>query len=53
MLQKEIGQMSEGSLRELFQKLLKAEETVRERARKFNYKGSGGREFQSKFKRSQ
>ena len=51
-LQKEVYQMSEGSLQELFQKLLKAEETVKERERRFNYKGSEGREFQSKFKRS-
>ena len=32
-LQKEVSQMSEGSLQELFQKLLKAEETVKERER--------------------
>ena len=30
-LQKEVGQMTEGSLQELFQKLLKAEETIKER----------------------
>ena len=30
-LQKEVGQMSEGSLQELFQKFWKTEETVKER----------------------
>ena len=35
-LQKEVGQMTEGSLPKTFQKLLKAEETVKEREREEN-----------------
>ena len=39
-LQKEVGQLTEGSLQELFQKLLKAEEIVRERERSSSLRGS-------------
>ena len=37
-LQKEVGPMTEGSLQELFQKLLKAEEVVKERERRSSHK---------------
>ena len=48
-LQKEVGQLTEGSLQELFQKLLKAEEIVRERERRSSsLRGSAIREFRNK-----
>ena len=48
-LQKEVGQLTEGSLQELFQKLLKAEEIVRERERRSSsLRGSATREFRNK-----
>ena len=48
-LQKEVGQLTERSLQELFQKLLKAEEIVRERERKSSsLRGSATREFRNK-----
>ena len=40
--------MTEGSLQELFQKLLKAEEIVRERERSSSLRGSATREFRNK-----
>ena len=48
-MQKEVGQLTEASLQELFQKLLKAEEIVKERERR-NYvsKSSASREFRPK-----
>ena len=46
-LQKEVSQMTEGSLQETFQKLLKAEESVKERERRINQKSSEGRQFQN------
>jgi len=49
-LQKEVGQMTKGSLQELFQKLLKAEEVVKERERRSSaHRGSATREFRNKF----
>jgi len=45
--------MTEGSLQETFQKLLKAEEIVKERERRINQKGSEGREFQNKYRKLQ
>ena len=50
-LQKEVGQLTEGSLQELFQKLLKAEEIVRERERErrsSSLRGSTTRKFRNK-----
>ena len=48
-LQKEFGQMTKGSLQELFQKLLKAEEVIKERERRNStYRGSGTSEFRNK-----
>ena len=48
-LQKEVGQLTEGSLQELFQKLLKAEEIVRERERRSSsLRGSATHEFRNK-----
>ena len=48
-LQKEVGQLTEGSLQELFQKLLKVEEIVRERERRSSsLRGSATREFRNK-----
>ena len=48
-LQKEVGQLTEGSLQELFQKLLKAEEIVKERERRNTFsRGSITREFRQK-----
>ena len=48
-LQKEVGQLTEGSLQELFQKLLKAEEIVKERERRNSVsKSSASREFRPK-----
>ena len=47
-LQKEVGQLTEGSLQELFQKLLKAEEIVGERERSSSLRGSATREFRNK-----
>ena len=48
-LQKEVGQLTEGSLQELFQKLLKAEEIVKERERRNTFsRGSTTREFRQK-----
>ena len=48
-LQKEVGQMTEGSLQELFQKLLKAEEVVMERERRSSHRGSVSREFRGRY----
>ena len=48
-LQKEVGQMTEGSLQELFQRLLKAEEVVKERERRSSLRGSATREFRSRY----
>ena len=48
-LQKEVGPMTEGSLQELFQKLLKAEEVVKERERRSSHRGSTTREFRSRY----
>ena len=48
-LQKEVDQLTEGSLQELFQKLLKAEEIVKERERRNSVsKSSASREFKPK-----
>ena len=48
-LQKEVGQLTEGSLQELFQKLLKAEEIVKERERRNTFsRGSTTCEFRQK-----
>ena len=47
-LQKEVGQITEGSLQELFQKLLKAEEVVKERERS-SHRGSATCEFRSRY----
>ena len=48
-LQKEVGQLTEGSLQELFQKLFKAEEIVRERERRSSsLRGSATREFRNR-----
>ena len=48
-LQKEVGRLTEGSLQELFQKLLKAEEIVKERERRNTFsRGSTTREFRQK-----
>ena len=46
-LQKEVGQLTERLLQETLQKLLKTEETVKERERRFNQKSSEGREFKT------
>ena len=48
-LQKEVGQMTEGSLQELFQKLLKAEEVVKERERRSSHRGSATHDFRSRY----
>ena len=48
-LQKEVGPMTEGSLQELFQKLLKAEEVVMERERRSSHRGSTTRELRSRY----
>ena len=48
-LQKEGGQMTEGSLQKLFQKLLKAEEVVKERERKSSHRGSVTHEFRGRY----
>ena len=48
-LQKEVGPMTEGSLQELFQKLLKAEEVVKERERRSSHRGSTTRKFRSRY----
>ena len=48
-LQKEVGQLTKGSLQEMFQKLLKAEEIVKERERRNSVsKSSASREFRPK-----
>ena len=48
-LQKEVGQLTEGSLQELFQKLLKAEEIVKEREQRNTFsRGSTTHEFRQK-----
>ena len=48
-LQKEVGQLTEGSLQELFQNLLKAEEIVKERERRNTFsRGSTTHEFRQK-----
>ena len=48
-LQKEVGQLTEGSLQELFQKLLKAEEIVKERERRNTFfRGSTAHKFRQK-----
>ena len=48
-LQKEVGPMTEVSLQELFQKLLKAEEVVKERKRRSSHRGLTTREFRSRY----
>ena len=41
--------MTEGSLQELFKKLLKAEEVVKERGRRSSHRGSVFREFRGRY----
>ena len=48
-LQKEVGPMTEVSLQELFQKLLKAEEVVKERERRSSHRGLTTVEFRSRY----
>ena len=48
-LQKEVGPMTEVSLQELFQKLLKAEEVVKERERRSFHRGLTTCEFRSRY----
>ena len=48
-LQKEVGPMTEGSLQELFQKLFKGEEVVKERERRSSHRGSTTHEFRSRY----
>ena len=48
-LQKEVCQMTKGSSKELFQKLLKPEEVVKERERKSSHRGSATREFRGRY----
>ena len=48
-LQKEVDQMTEGSLQKLFQKLLKAEKVVKEGERRSSHRDSATYKFRNRY----